>query len=85
MKIKPFLDSLPINFRHEKSFLNKYKPINFDKLTNLTDFEINKIQIISPLCTLNNLKKIRAIAIFKKKLKSHLQLLIYFYIAVWVQ
>ena len=69
MKIKTFLDYLPINFRHEKSFLNKYKPINFDKLTNLTDFEINKIQIISPLCTLNNLKKIRAIAIFKKEIE----------------
>jgi len=69
MKIKTFLDSLPINFRHEKSFLNQYKPIDFDKLTNLTDFEINKIQIISPLCTLNNLKKIRAIAIFKKEIE----------------
>ena len=69
MKIKTFLDYLPINFRHEKSFLNKYKQINFDKLTNLTDFEINKIQIISPLCTLNNLKKIRAIAIFKKEIE----------------
>ena len=69
MKIKTFLDSLPINFRHEKSFLNQYNPIDFDKLTNLTDFEINKIQILSPLCTLNNLKKIRAIAIFKKEIE----------------
>jgi len=69
MKIKTFLDYLPINFRHEKSFLNQHKPIDFDKLTNLTDFEINKIQTISPLCTLNNLKKIRAIAIFKKEIE----------------
>ena len=69
MKIKTFLDSLPINFRHEKSFLIKYKLIDFDKLTNLTDLEINKIQIIYPLCTLNNLKKIRAIAIFKKEIE----------------
>ena len=66
MKIKTFLDSLPINFRHEKAFLIQDKSIDFEKLTTLTDLEINKIQIISPLCTLNNLKKIRAIAIFKK-------------------
>ena len=31
--------------------------------------EINKIQIISPLCTLNNLNKIKAIAIFKKEIE----------------
>ena len=68
MKIKTFLDSLPINFRHEKTFLIQYKSIDFEKLTTLTDLEINKIQIISPLCTLNNLKKIRAIAIFKKEI-----------------
>ena len=30
--------------------------------------EINAIQRKSPLCTLNNLKKIRAIAIFKKEI-----------------
>ena len=69
MKIKNFLDYLPINFRHEKSFLNQYKQLDFDKLTNISDLEINKIQIISPLCTLNNLKKIRAIAIFKKEIE----------------
>ena len=68
MKIKTFLDSLPINFRHEKAFFIKYNSIDIDKLTNLTDLEINKIQINSPLCTLNNLKKIKAIAIFKKEI-----------------
>ena len=68
MIIKTFLDSLPLNFRHEKYFLMQYKSIDFDKLTNLTDVEINKLQIIYPLCTLNNLKKIRAIAIFKKEI-----------------
>jgi len=47
MKIKTFLDSLPINFRHEKTFLIQYKSIDFEKLTTLTDLEINKIQIIS--------------------------------------
>ncbi len=68
MQIKTFLDSLPINFRHEKSFLMQSKSIDFDKLTNLSDIEINRLQINYPLCTLNNLKKIRAIAIFKKEI-----------------
>ena len=68
MKIKTFLDFLPINFRHEKSFLIKQKLLNFDNLCNLTDSEINNIQRNSPLCTLNNLKKIRAIAILKKEI-----------------
>ena len=68
MQIKTFLDSLPINFRHEKSFLIQYKSIDFDKLTNLSDIEINRLQINYPLCTLNNLKKLRAIAIFKKEI-----------------
>ena len=68
MIIKTFLDSLPINFRHEKYYLIQDESIDFDKLTNLTDVEINKLQIIYPLCTLNNLKKIRAIAIFKKEI-----------------
>ena len=66
--IKSFLDFLPINFRHEKSFLIQKKLLDIDKLSSLSDLEINKIQEISPLCTLNNLKKIRAIAIFKKEI-----------------
>ena len=69
MQIKDFLDFLPINFRHEKSFLIQQKLLDYDKLSNLTDWEINNIQIKSPLCTLNNLKKIRAIAIFKKEIE----------------
>ena len=68
MKRKPFLDFLPTNFRHEKSFFNKNNQIDLEKLSNLSDLEINEIQIKSPLCTLNNLKKIRAIAIFKKEI-----------------
>ena len=68
MQIKTFLDSLPINFRHEKYFLIQSKSIDFDKLTNISDIEINRLQINYPLCTLNNLKKIRAIAIFKKEI-----------------
>ena len=63
-----FLDFLPTNFRHEKSFFIKHNLNDFVKLSNLSDLDINEIQRKSPLCTLNNLKKIRAIAIFKKEI-----------------
>ena len=68
MEIKTFLNFLPVNFRHEKTFLISQKLYDIEKLCNLTDLEINNIQRESSLCTLNNLKKIRAIAVFKKKL-----------------
>tara|TARA_A100001388_G_scaffold220337_1_gene171021 strand:+ start:505 stop:912 length:408 start_codon:yes stop_codon:yes gene_type:complete len=68
MKSKTFLEFLPINFRHEKSFLIENKLLDFNKLSNLSDKEINKILRDYPLCTLNNLKKIRAIAIFNKEI-----------------
>ncbi len=68
MKIKKFLDFLPSNFRHEKSFFIQNNLTEFEKLSNLSDHEINEIQRNSSLCTLNNLKKIRAIAIFKKEI-----------------
>ena len=68
MKCKNFLDFLPNNFRHEKSFF-KNNQVSFETLSNLSDLDINEIQRKSPLCTLNNLKKIRAIAIFKKEIE----------------
>ena len=68
MENKTFLDFLPINFRHEKSFFIQNNQADFEKLSNLSDLDINEIQRKSPLCTLNNLKKIRAIAIFKKEI-----------------
>ena len=68
MEIKKFLDFLPTNFRHEKSFFIQNNLTDFKKLSNLSDLEINEIQRKSSLCTLNNLKKIRAIAIFKKEI-----------------
>ena len=68
MESKTFLDFLPINFRHEKSFFTKNNLNDFEKLSNLSDLDINAIQRKSQLCTLNNLKKIRAIAIFKKEI-----------------
>ena len=68
MESKTFLDFLPNNFRHEKSFFIQHNLNDFEKLSNLSDSEINEIQRKSQLCTLNNLKKIRAIAIFKKQI-----------------
>ena len=68
MESKTFLDFLPINFIHEKSFFIQNNLTDFEKLSNLSDLDINEIQIKSSLCTLNNLKKIRAIAIFKKEI-----------------
>ena len=68
MGSKTFLDYLPNNFRHEKSFFIKKNLNDFKKLSNLSDIDINEIQKNSPLCTLNNLNKIRAIAIFKKEI-----------------
>jgi len=68
MEIKKFLDFLPTNFRHEKSFFIQHNLTDFEKISNLTDSDINEILRKSNLCTLNNLKKIRAIAIFKKEI-----------------
>ena len=68
MKSKTFLDFLPTNFRHEKSFFIQNNLTEFEKLSNLSDLDINEVQRKSPLCTLNNLKKIRALAIFKKEI-----------------
>jgi len=65
---EPFLDILPNNFRHEKSFLIQNNLTDIEKLSNLSDLEINEIQRTYSLCTLNNLKKIRTIAIFKKEI-----------------
>jgi len=63
-----FLDLLPTNFRHEKAFLIKGNILDFEKLSNLTDSEIDEIQRKCVLCTKNNLRKLRAIAIFKKEI-----------------
>ncbi|MBO8231643.1 DUF4332 domain-containing protein [Prochlorococcus marinus str. MU1402] len=69
MGSKTFLDYFPTNFRHEKSFFLKNNLVDLEKLSNLSEFDLNEIQKKSPLCTLNNLKKIRAIAIFKKEVE----------------
>ena len=69
MKNKAFLDFLPSNFRHEKYFFIQNNLTDFENLSNLSDLDIYDIQRKSPLCSLNNLKKIRAIAIFKKEIR----------------
>tara|TARA_Y200000002_G_C22587655_1_gene623692 strand:- start:320 stop:727 length:408 start_codon:yes stop_codon:yes gene_type:complete len=63
-----FLETLPENFRHEKIFLIKNGLNDSKKLSQLSDSELNIIQKSYSLCTLNNLRKIRAIAIFKNEL-----------------
>ena len=63
-----FLDFLPANFRHEKYYFNEQNLRDIETLSHLSDSDINYILRISPLCTTNNLKKIRAIAIFIKEL-----------------
>jgi len=68
MESNTFLDFLPTNFRHEKSFFIENNLTNIGKISNLSDLDINEIQRKSSLCTLNNLKKIRVIAIFKKEI-----------------
>ena len=68
MGSKSFLDFLPTNFRHEKSFLIQNNLTDFEKVSNLSDLDINENQRKSSLCSLNNLRKIRAIAIFKKEI-----------------
>ena len=68
MEIKKFLDFLPSNYRHEKSFFIQNNLTDLEKISNLSDSDINEIQRKSQLCTFNNLKKIRTIAIFKKEI-----------------
>ena len=68
MEINNFLEFLPTNFRHEKAFFIQNNLTDFEKLSNLSDLDINQIQRKSSLCTFNNLKKIRAIAILKKEI-----------------
>jgi len=68
MESKTFLNFLPSNFRHEKSFFIQNNLTDFEKLSNLSDLDINEIQRKSSLCSLNNLRKIKAIAIFKKEI-----------------
>jgi len=55
---------LPINFRHEKEFLIKNNFDSWQKIRNLSDYEIKEIIKTESLCTESRLIKIRAMAIF---------------------
>ena len=44
MESKTFLDFLPNNYRYEKSFFIQNNLTDFDKLSNLSDLDINEIQ-----------------------------------------
>ena len=68
MAVKTFLDFLPTNFRHEKCYLIQNNLTDFEKLSSLSDQDISKIQRNSPLCSLNNLRKIRVIANFNREI-----------------
>ena len=68
MEIKSFLDYLPINFRHEKSYIIQHHLNDSKTLSSLSDSDIYEVQRKYPLCTFNNLKKIRAIAILKEEI-----------------
>ena len=69
MNKKRLLDILPSNFRHEKLFLIENNLDDFTKLSQIKDSELNQILKCAPLCTLYNLKKIRAMAIFNSRIK----------------
>ena len=64
MNDKNNLTILPINFRHEKAFLQNNNFDSWQKIRNLSDSEIKKIIKADLLCTESRLIKIRAIAIF---------------------
>ena len=64
MTSKDHLSFLPENFRHEKYYLHKKNLNNFQELSRLEDSELNEIVRSSPLCTIKNLRKIRAVASF---------------------
>ena len=58
------LEILPVNFRHEKEFLNNKNINTWESIHNLTDMQINHFLQQKSLCTESRLKKIRAIALF---------------------
>ena len=44
MERKTFLDFLPTNFRHEKSFFIQNKLTDLERLSNMSDLDLNEIQ-----------------------------------------
>lgn len=64
MNKKDSLESLPINYRNEKDFLLKNHLSSWEKLSNLSNYEIYEIIKNNPLCTESRLRKIKSIAKF---------------------
>ena len=62
------LDILPLNFRHEKEFLNKNNLNNWESILKLNDQQISTLLQKKSLCTKSRLIKIRGIALFIIKL-----------------
>ncbi len=69
MKINNSLEVLPINFRHEKKFLQNNNLESWETLKKIKDTEINEYLQKDSLCTESRFKKIRAIANFVTELK----------------
>ena len=58
------LETLPINFRHERDFLKKNNFNTWKSIYKLTDMQISHFLQQKSLCTESRFKKIRAIALF---------------------
>ena len=58
------LESLPVNFRHEKDFLKNNNLNTWESIYKLNDMQICCFLKQKSLCTESRFKKIRAIALF---------------------
>ena len=67
------LETLPLNFRHEKEFLKNNNFNTWESIYKLTDMHITHFLKQKTLCTESRFKKIRAIALFiiELNLKPH--------------
>ena len=63
------LETLPINFRHEKEFLKNNNFNTWESIYKLTDIQISYFLQKKSLCTESRFKKIRAISLFIIQLK----------------
>ena len=68
MNNKKSIENLSSNFRNEKTYLLNNKINSWEKLSKLTDSEINSICTKDSLCTRSRLQKIRALGILIFKL-----------------
>ena len=63
------LETLPVNFRHEKEFLKNNNFNTWERIYKLTDIQISQFLQQKSLCTESRFKKIRAISLFIIELK----------------